>query len=247
VDYTVQVTNTGNVGLGSVSVSYSDPTFPEGTGRCQIAGATLGAGAGAASSCSWTLSATRIVTATASAVPLLSASQGDWYAPPITSSATSRVFVPARRLGISLSGSATRGQVSTPYTFTATITPTGYALPVTYTWQATGQTERELTTLNVTSQSQAFTWNTPGTKFVTVTVSTGRARRTACQSIVISDALSLSPAEGAPGALESAAGLFTPVASAGGPWRGAMVLTGMACWDYEAPAAWRQDAGSPGA
>jgi len=54
----------------------------------------------------------------------------------------------------------TAGKTDRTYTFTAGVTLDGY--PVTYTWEATGQTP-------ATSDSVTFTWPMSGTQTITVT------------------------------------------------------------------------------
>ncbi|HHN93313.1 MAG TPA: DUF11 domain-containing protein, partial [Anaerolineae bacterium] len=62
----------------------------------------------------------------------------------------------------------------TAYTFTAWVTPITATLPLSYTWQATGQT----TVVHVTaaiSDAVAFTWPLTGSKRITVSVANGEA------------------------------------------------------------------------
>ena len=61
-------------------------------------------------------------------------------------------------------GGATQGITDTHYTFNATIAPTNATPPITYTWEATGQSP-------VSGQQSAvtYTWSTPGWKTITVT------------------------------------------------------------------------------
>jgi len=68
--------------------------------------------------------------------------------------------------GLSLDG-PTQGITSTEYTFTATTTPANATEPVTFTWEAAGQTP-ETTTGGPTSVVP-YTWSTPGEKHITVT------------------------------------------------------------------------------
>ncbi|MEJ5311807.1 MAG: DNRLRE domain-containing protein [Anaerolineae bacterium] len=70
-------------------------------------------------------------------------------------------------------GGATQGVTDTQYTFTANILPVTATLPITYTWQADGQSA-------VSGQQSAvtYTWATTGTKTITVTVSN-------CESSVV--------------------------------------------------------------
>ncbi len=70
-------------------------------------------------------------------------------------------------------GGATQGVTDTQYTFNASFLPVTATLPITYTWQATGQSA-------VSGQQSAvtYTWPSPGWKTITVTV-------TNCQSSVV--------------------------------------------------------------
>ncbi len=63
----------------------------------------------------------------------------------------------------------TAGLGGTAYTFTATVSPPTATLPMTYTWQATGQPPVVHGGAGL-SDAVAFTWNVSGTQRVTVTV-----------------------------------------------------------------------------
>ncbi|MCP4428304.1 MAG: hypothetical protein GY803_27770, partial [Chloroflexi bacterium] len=68
----------------------------------------------------------------------------------------------------------TQGFVGASYNFTATVNPISTTLPLTYTWEATGQTA---VTHTVSSRTDiiSFTWPVTGTQTVTVTASKGTA------------------------------------------------------------------------
>jgi len=68
--------------------------------------------------------------------------------------------------GVTVSGPDT-GALGTPYAFSAVTRPITATLPVTYTWQATGQAP--LTRLGDLSDVVTFTWHTSGTQALTVT------------------------------------------------------------------------------
>lgn len=57
------------------------------------------------------------------------------------------------------------------FNFTANALPANASTPIIYTWSATGQSNVVQTGGGLTSSPQGFTWNTPGTQFVTVTAS----------------------------------------------------------------------------
>jgi hypothetical protein len=61
--------------------------------------------------------------------------------------------------------------VETDYDFTAVISPTTANQPITYTWQATGQTT--IVQVGGTSDIVSFTWNLNGTKTITVSADNG--------------------------------------------------------------------------
>jgi uncharacterized repeat protein (TIGR01451 family) len=67
---------------------------------------------------------------------------------------------------VSISGPTTGG-VNAPHTFVATVSPITTTMPITYIWQATGQSP--VTHTNERSDSVAFTWHTTGTQAITVT------------------------------------------------------------------------------
>ncbi|MBU1746364.1 MAG: NPCBM/NEW2 domain-containing protein, partial [Chloroflexi bacterium] len=68
---------------------------------------------------------------------------------------------------VTITGPAT-GVIDTGYTFTATISPITATTPITYVWQADGQSP--ITHTSGLSDTVALTWNTTGTKSITVTV-----------------------------------------------------------------------------
>jgi predicted outer membrane repeat protein len=71
---------------------------------------------------------------------------------------------------VTLSG-ATIGVINSAYTFTTTVSPLTTPQPITYSWQATGQTA--VTHTNGITDQVTFNWNSVGLKTMTVTVSNG--------------------------------------------------------------------------
>ncbi len=72
---------------------------------------------------------------------------------------------PVPLTGLSLSGPA-QGITDTEYTFTAQPSPSGATKPVTYTWEA----DEQVTSIGSGHVIKSYTWDTPGTKHITVTV-----------------------------------------------------------------------------
>jgi hypothetical protein len=79
------------------------------------------------------------------------------------------------------------GAIRTPYTFTVDANPVTATWPVTYTWQATDQPLKVRTGL---SKSVAYTWNTPGPKSITATVTNLTSSVTSYHHVTISVPLS---------------------------------------------------------
>jgi subtilisin family serine protease len=63
-------------------------------------------------------------------------------------------------------------------TFTARVSPTNAATPITYTWTATGQSPNRTFTTNSLTNQTTYTWTTPGLKTVRVTASNLGSTRT---------------------------------------------------------------------
>ena len=91
-------------------------------------------------------------------------------------------FHPNHSFSLSINGPA-RGDLHTPHTFNASVTPTTTITPLTYTWQATNQTPVTHTT--GLSDAVSFTWNATGTQVVTVTATNGWFTATETQTITI--------------------------------------------------------------
>jgi hypothetical protein len=71
--------------------------------------------------------------------------------------------------GVDVSGPA-QGDTNHAYTFNAKVMPGGGGFPITYTWEATGKAVVVHPDKYETDDSADFTWTTPGTKTITVTV-----------------------------------------------------------------------------
>ena len=82
----------------------------------------------------------------------------------ITISAPSMIIQPPTSVDIA---GPTDGSTNTAYTFTATVSPLTTTQPITFMWQATGQSP--ITHTSGLSDSMAFTWPTTGTQLITVT------------------------------------------------------------------------------
>jgi PKD repeat protein len=63
----------------------------------------------------------------------------------------------------------TAGRVDTTHSFTATVDPITVTVPITYTWQATGQSAVTNTESLTVTDRVSFTWATGGSKTITVT------------------------------------------------------------------------------
>ncbi len=95
---------------------------------------------------------------------------------------------PEPQASVILTGPAT-GETNTPYTFTATISPTTATKPITYTFErtdGTGPTSSGPVDWNSTNLSNV-TWGTPGTKVITVTAQNADGVYTDTHTIVISE------------------------------------------------------------
>jgi hypothetical protein len=89
---------------------------------------------------------------------------------------------------VSISG-PTEGVVNTAYVFTATVSPVTATQPITFSWQATGQTSA-MHTSNSLSDTMAFTWpqGTAGAQAITVTAMNAAGAVTATRAFSISAA-----------------------------------------------------------
>lgn len=67
----------------------------------------------------------------------------------------------------------TTGTTDTNYIFTATVSPITTTPPITYVWQATGQTGNVVSTTDALSHTVTFTWNTLSTHIIAVTATNG--------------------------------------------------------------------------
>ncbi|MDM8530022.1 choice-of-anchor Q domain-containing protein [Anaerolineales bacterium HSG25] len=94
-----------------------------------------------------------------------------------------RTTAGAIQLNLAVNGPTT-GQVGLTYQFTARVSPDNVTQPITYTWQATNQT----TVINPNRNLQdtaSLTWDTPGTKQITVIADNGQSQTTKNHTIVI--------------------------------------------------------------
>ncbi|NMC01483.1 MAG: DNRLRE domain-containing protein [Chloroflexi bacterium] len=83
---------------------------------------------------------------------------------------------------------ATAGLIGTAYDFTAEVLPVTATLPITYVWEATGQAP-----YSGSQASQTYTWTTPGTKGITVTVENCESSLVDTHQVVITEPPPLCP------------------------------------------------------
>ena len=81
----------------------------------------------------------------------------------------------------------TTGTVHTDYTFNATVNPSTATTPITYTWQAAGQSQETHASKGL-NDTATFNWSTPGTKTITVTATNADGTFTNNHAVTISDA-----------------------------------------------------------
>ncbi len=94
------------------------------------------------------------------------------------------VMINVPPISVSISG-PTAGTVNTSYVFTATVNPPTATQPITYLWQATGQSP--MTHTNGVSDTAAFTWSTAGTQTITVTATNAAGMVSNTQTIAIAE------------------------------------------------------------
>jgi len=85
----------------------------------------------------------------------------------------------------------TKGITGTPYVFIAAVAPSTATLPITYTWQATGQTP--VVHVSGLSDAATFTWTVTGTQVVTVTAANACGVTVSDTHVIIVEAASLPP------------------------------------------------------
>ena len=123
----------------------------------------------------WTATGSQVVTVTATSA------QGtvtDTHAITVSTSQC----VPVGRVTIS---GPTTGTAGTPHTFIAAVSPTTATQPITYTWQATGQSPRA--GVGGVNSTAIFTWCMPGPQVITATVSNACGSAKANHSIAIAE------------------------------------------------------------
>jgi PKD repeat protein len=77
------------------------------------------------------------------------------------------------------------GLVDATYSFTATVDPITVTMPMTYTWQATGQPAVTHAGSLTVTDSVSYTWATTGTRIITVTARNGGGAVTSTHSVTI--------------------------------------------------------------
>ncbi len=108
----------------------------------------------------WTAGGAQIVTVTTSNGIGMA---GDTHTLTITVPPT-----PVAPTGVAIAGPM-EGQVSAPYTFTATVSPISATTPITFVWEAAGQSP--VTRTGGLSDAISFAWPLSGTHIITVTAS----------------------------------------------------------------------------
>lgn len=98
---------------------------------------------------------------------------------------TMTVLAPGVPLSVEIAGPQ-EGLAGTAYPFTAVVEPISTTLPVEYIWQASGQ--EPVTHTGGITDTVAYTWDSPGTKAITVTATNTAGVVSATHTIVISDA-----------------------------------------------------------
>ncbi len=93
------------------------------------------------------------------------------------------VAASSQPISVTLDGPAS-GLVDTAYTFTATVSPITATTPLTYTWQATGQTP-VTQTLDGPTHTLTLTWTAPGLVVITATVSGAGSVVSATHSLAV--------------------------------------------------------------
>ncbi len=124
---------------------------------------------------------------------------------------------------VSLDG-PTLGIVATPYTFTAAVEPISVTLPITYVWQATGQTPVTHTDVMSITDMFSFTWNVTSTQSITVTATNLLTSRSGTHTIAISDSLPACPKPLTGAAIDGPVGITAPL-QVGKPYTFTAVIT----------------------
>jgi hypothetical protein len=93
---------------------------------------------------------------------------------------TGGTVTPVAPTSVTING-PTLGVINVSYTFTATVSPNTATTPITYVWEATGQTTQTHTGGGI-SDTASFTWPASGTGNKTITVTASNSAGSALQS-----------------------------------------------------------------
>lgn len=160
--YTFTTTITPSVGTALLPITYTW----QATG--QITETHTGAGLGDTNSFTWNSPGNQVITVTATNQQNIFTGSlviGDVLSD--THIITITAAPPQPPTDVVIDG-LVNGLVDTNYTFTALVNPVTTTQPITYHWQATGQSE-VMTATNALSHTTSFTWDSPGTKTISVT------------------------------------------------------------------------------
>jgi YD repeat-containing protein len=141
-----------------------DGHLPLAYGWTQTGGPTMGSGQWSVVSFTFTAPATPAVLT----FTLTVTDARGLVAAPDTVVVTVEAVLCNKLTGVELGDPPTTTTVGIPTTFTATVEPPTATLPITYTWQATGQTPVTHTVYSI-SDTAVFAWNVVGPQVVTVT------------------------------------------------------------------------------
>ncbi len=121
---------------------------------------------------------------------VLEADETNNVSPPLMVTDVMTVETPVPLTAITLTGSVT-ALVGMTTTFTAVSAPISATQPITYLWQATGQSP--ITQTGGLSDAISYSWHITGTKVITVTADNGTSMVTAVHTITILEEIIIDP------------------------------------------------------